>query len=158
MIECLIMRRALAAFLMTLLVAMTSWASACDLSCSLQHFHSLCKLPGTASSVEPEAVPSSDMDMANMDMHDESSLTAQPKSDNGTLHLYANSCTHDPCNETSVSALSKSATERPVHALQLIAFERPSVAAIGWQVTSSVPKRESATLQPLDPLSVNLRI
>ena len=89
-------------------------------------------------------------------MPDESSLTAQPE--NGSVHLHANSCTHNPCNETSVSALSKSVTRHPVHVLQLIALERPTVAAITWQVTGTAPDREPPNLQPFDPLSVNIRL
>jgi hypothetical protein len=148
------MRRSFAALLVILLLAMTSWASACDLSCSLERVHSICKLPGTAASVEG-TVPSSDM--ANMDMPDESSVTSQPESD-GLVHQHINSCTHSPCNETSVSAISKSAAQHSVPALQLIVFERPTVAAITRQVTGASPEKEPPDLQPFDPLSVNLRI
>jgi hypothetical protein len=154
MIECQLMRKAFAALLVTCLLAMTSWASACDLSCSLEQFHSACKLARTTSGKQVEAV-SSDMDMANMNMADEVSMIAQPE--NGLVHLHSNSCTHNPCNETSVSAISKSALH-PVPALQSIAFERPTVAPITWQVTGIAPEREPPNPQPFDPLSVNLRI
>jgi hypothetical protein len=95
------------------------------------------------------------MNMANMVMPDESSMTSQ--SENEPVHLHTNSCTHNPCNETSVSAISKLA-KHPVPALQSIAFERPTVAAITWQVTGIAPEREPPNPQPFDPLSVNLRI
>jgi hypothetical protein len=152
MIEYRTMRRGFAAVLVILLLAMTSWASACDLSCSLERVHSGCKLSGTSASSEPTA---SDMDMANMDMHDDGSVTAQPE--NGLVHLHANSCTHSPCNETSVSAISKSA-QHPVPALQLIAFERLSIAELSWQPSWPQHKVEPPSLQPFDPLAINLRI
>jgi hypothetical protein len=148
------MRRFFAVLIAISILAMTSWASACDLSCSLERFHSVCTLPGTHSG-DQVAVESSDIDMANMDMEmPEDSVNAQPE--NGLVHLHANSCTHNPCNETSVSAISKSA-QHPVRALKLITFERPTVAAITWQVTATL-ERESPDLQPFDPLSVNLRL
>jgi hypothetical protein len=145
---------------MILMVAMTSWASACDLSCSLQQFHSLCKLGTTAAGEQAGASPSSDMAMdANMDMSGESSLIAELGSENGPVHLHANSCTHNPCNETSVSATAKSGTERPqVHALQLFAFQTPPGAAIRSEVTPAAPERASPKLRLFDPLSITLRI
>jgi hypothetical protein len=154
------MRRYFAAAVIILLVMLTSWASACDLSCSLGQFHSVCELRGTAPSAEHiESSPASDMAMnPNMDMPGESSLTSLPQSETGLIHLHANSCTHNPCNETSVSATSKSATEHPVPTLQLTAFELPSIAAMSWLTTQFMPGRASASLQPFDPLSVNLRI
>lgn len=155
MIECVAMRRVFAALLVTCLLAMTSWASACDLSCSLERSHSICKLSGASASSEP--VTASDMDMANMDMHDDGSLTAQPE--NGLIHLHANSCTHNPCNETSVSAISKSATQHPVSALlQAIAFDVPSVVAVSYHSPSFSATQTPLTLQPFDPLTVSLRL
>jgi hypothetical protein len=94
----------------------------------------------------------------NMAMADETSLMPQMGAGNGPAHLHAVSCTHNPCNETSVSAVSKSAAEHPVYALHSIPLERPSVAAINSRATWSVLERESPHFQPFDPLSVNLRI
>ena len=94
----------------------------------------------------------------NMEMPGESSLSSLPESDAGLIHLHANSCTQNPCNETSVSATSKPAIEHPVPTLQLTAFELPSIAAMSWQTTRFMPERASPELQPFDPLSVNLRI
>lgn len=154
------MRRCFAAAVIILIAALTSWASACDLSCSLGQFHSGCKLGGTAPSGEHvESSPSSDMAMnPDMDMPGESSLTSLPQSETGWIHLHANSCTHSPCDETSVSATSKSAIEHPVLAVQLTAFELPSIAAISRQTTRFIPERESPGLPPFDPLSISLRI
>src|SRR5215472_6889582 len=99
MIKCLIMRRFLAALLVMPLLAMTSWASACDLSCSLEPFHSICRL-ATAPSGQQISV-SSDMAMdPNMAMPDETSLMPQMGAGNGPAHAHALSCTHNPCNET----------------------------------------------------------
>lgn len=158
MIECPAMCRTFAALLVILLLAMTSWASACDLSCSLAQFHSKCNLPGTTASVEPEAVPSSDM--AKMDMHNETSLNAQPGSHNGPVHLRVNSCTRSPCNETSVSAISaiSKLAQHSVPALQLIAFDRPPAPVITRQLSWPLSEREPPNSQPFDPLSVSLRL
>jgi hypothetical protein len=152
--------RSFAAVLVFFLSAMTSWASACDLSCSLGQFHSVCELHGTAPSGEHvESSPSSGMAMnPNMDMPRESSMAALPQSETGLIHLHANSCTHNPCNETSASATSKSATEHPLPALQLTAFELPSIAAMSWRTARFMPERASPRLQPFDPLSASLRI
>jgi hypothetical protein len=74
------------------------------------------------------------------------------------LHFHANSCTHSSCNESSTSAIAKSAAQHPIHALILIAFARPIAAAgmlrVGWTTPNSGPP----DLQPFDPLSVSLRI
>lgn len=149
------MRKVFAPLLVACLLAMTSWASACELSCSLERFHSACKLPGTTSG-EQVGAASSDMAMdPSMNMADEGSVTVEPE--NGLIHLHADSCTHNPCNETSVAAVSKAA-QHPVPALQLIACDRQPVATISWQVSWPSPERESLTIQPFDPLSVNLRL
>ena len=145
------MRRGFAAALVVCLVAMSSWASACDLSCSVERFHSVCKLDQTAA-FEPMA---SGMDMTRMDMP-EHSASAHPES-SGSVHLHANSCTHSACNETSISATSKSAPQSaPV--LALTTSERLVTSAITAQVSWSTPEREAPDLQPFNSLSVSLRI
>jgi hypothetical protein len=145
------MHKGFAALLASSVVAMTSWASGCDLSCSLERIHSVCGLGWTAAS-EPM---SPQMDMSSMDMP-EHSLTAQPES-NGLAHLHANSCTHSPCNEISISATWKSAPQ-PAPALALTGFERPLVSAIPGQVRWNIPEQKPPDLQPFDPLAVSLRI
>lgn len=155
-IESGIMRRGFATAVVVLILTMTSWASACDLSCSLEQSHSICKLQGTAPSNERVGASLSEMAMdPNMVMPDEGQPSIQPESENGSTHLHANSCTHNPCNETS-SAISKSA-QHPGPTLQLVAFERPSLAAIRWQITGTALEREPPNSRMFDPLFVNLR-
>ena len=151
-----IMRRAFATTLVILLLAMSSWASACDISCSLERSHSICKLQGTAPSDQVGASLSEMAMDPNMVMPDEGP-SIQAESETGSTHLHANSCTHNSCNETSVSAISKSA-QHPVPALDFVTFERPRVAAITSHITDTAPEREPPNPQPFDPLSVNLRI
>lgn len=93
-----------------------------------------------------------------MVMPNESSPTLQPKSENGSIHLRPDSCTHNSCNETSLSATSHPRTEHLGRALQAIAFEHPVVEPISWQIAWLAPERQSPDLQPFDPLSVTLRI
>ena len=143
------MRRCFAAALVVCLVAMTSWASACDLACSLPQFHSVCRLD-LATSEMPA------MDMSNMGMSEHSQMPDAESA--GSVHLHANLCPHSPCNEISISAISKSATQHPVHALPLIAFERPTASVSVVQVSWITPKSEPPDLQPFDPLAVSLRI
>lgn len=149
------MRRSFAAVLIILVLAMTSWASACDLSCSLRRFHSNCNLQGWAD--RAGAVPSlvTAMD-PKMDMANDASPAAHPQA--GLAHLHDNSCTHNACNETSVSAISKRAPEHRHHAMELVGFDRPTAATIRKESRWPAAEQESPNLQPFDPLSVNLRI
>jgi hypothetical protein len=143
------MRRVLATLLALPLLAMTSWASACDLSCSLQSFHSTCKLDGAAMPSGDQAT-SPDMAMdPNMQMPDMPPTEAP-------VHLHA-TCTHNPCNETSISALSKSA-QHSVAVLQAIALDAPSVATLSYQSPRLSAEQRPPALQPFDPLSVSLRL
>lgn len=144
-----LMRRCFAAALIVCFVAMTSWASACDLACSLPQFHSVCKLDGPAASEMPS------MDMSTMDMSQHSMPDAESL---GSVHLHANSCTQSPCNEASISAVSKSASQHPVHTLPIIAFEHPTSSVSEMQVSWNTPESEPPDLQPFDPLAVSLRI
>ena len=141
------------------LLAMISSASACDLSCSLEQFHSICKLHVTDNSGRQLGSSSSSetaMDH-DMDMSGGGSPTVQPEHENGTIHLHVNSCTHNPCNETSVSA-TNSALQHALATLQLVALEVPSVVSPNGLVIWASPDRQAPTLQPFDPLSVSLRL
>ena len=144
------MRRSFAATVILCLIAMTSWASACDLSCSLERSHSVCKLDAAATSSAVTA--SSDVEM------DPNMVMPEMPSDTGLVHLHADSCTHSPCNQTSLLAISKSAIQHPVHALPTICFERPIGSATVAQASWTDPQRHPPELRPFDPLSVTLRI
>jgi hypothetical protein len=150
-------RRSLAALVIVLLVAMTSWAAACDLSCSIGQFHSVCMLDGGAMPSGAQVRSSSDVTMdPNMAMPEGASVT-QTNAENRLVSLHANSCAHSPCNETSVSSISKSAITHPVRALPVIAFERLTVPAIAAQGSRLALEREPNP-PPFDPLSISLRI
>jgi hypothetical protein len=148
------MRRTLAAFVVILLAAMTSWASACDLACSLAPSHSACEVNGAAASAEHVRSSSETAMDAGMVMSGEMPLAAP----GAALRVRATSCTHSPCDQILISALTKSAAQHPVTALALVALELPVASAgivrAGWPV----PKSEPPDLQPFDPLSVSLRI
>ena len=149
------MRGSLAALLIVVFAATTSWTSGCDLSCSLRQFHSICQIQGAAPSVNQQAASrSSDMAMdPNMAMPAD-----QMGAENSPVGLHDKSCDHSPCNETSVSAISKPDTHHPARDWQLIVFASPSVVATALRVDRSMPEQGSPKLQPFDPLSVNLRI
>jgi hypothetical protein len=157
------MRIAVASLLMTLLVAMTSWASACDLSCSLERSHSVCRLDGAATAstgqVAPRALAGRAQQEMAMDptmvMSDEISAT---QGDTGAPHLHSNSCAHSPCNETSISAISKSATQQPAQTLPFIAFVQAIASSSLMHVSSIAAKQDPPDLPPFDPLSISLRI
>lgn len=156
------MRRAIASLVMTLLVAMTSWASACDLSCSLGKSHSVCKLDGAATASTAPAMSRAlagrarqEMAMdATMVMPDEMAVTQAGSS---APHLHS-SCTHSPCNESSISATSQSATQHPVRAVPVIALVQPVVVSSFAHVSSIGATQEAPDIPPFDPLSVSLRI
>lgn len=145
------MRRVFASAVVVCLMAMSSWASACDLACSLPRFHSGCQPGGSAVS---EAA--SDMDMSNMAMPLHSPA---PNAELlGSVHLHANSCLNGPCKETSISAVSKSAAQHPVQERLFVSSERPTALISNVLVSWPTPKFEAPDLQPFDPLLVSLRI
>ena len=149
-VQSLVVRRVLAILLALPLLAMTSWASACDLSCSLQRFHSTCKLDGAAMpSAEPVTASSNMVMDPNMQMPGMSPTEAP-------VHLHA-TCTHNPCNETSISAISKSA-QHSVPTLQAIALDTPFVASLSYQSLRLWAAQGPPALPPFDPLSVSLRL
>ena len=146
-----LMRRRFAAAIVVCLAAMTSWASACDLACSLPQFHSVCKLDVPTTSEMP---PDMDMSIMNMSRHSQ----AADAESVGPAHLQANSCTHSPCNEISISAVSKSAAQHPVHVLPLVASAQPINSASIALLRSSTTASKPPDLHPFDPLLVSLRI
>lgn len=148
-------RGSLAALFIVLFAATTSWTSACDLSCSLRQFHSICQIQGAAPSINQQAASSS----SDMAMDPNMAMPADhTDAENGPVGLHDKSCDHSPCNETSVSAISKPDTHHPARDWQLIVSASPSVVATALQVDRSIPEQGSPKLQPFDPLSVNLRI
>jgi hypothetical protein len=154
MIEMASMRRVFSALLMILLPAMTSWASACDLSCSLPQFHSSCHWQGPEERAEATH-PSEHVMDTKMEMGEESSAAAEAQ--NGFIYVH-DACTHNSCNESSISAIAKQAPEHRAHGLQFVGLELPTVRLIRSQKLRIVNKEGPPNLQPFDPLSVNLRI
>jgi hypothetical protein len=150
------MRKGFATLLVLFLSTMTCWASACDLSCAFQRFHAACAADqGIAP--QPSVAVASDPPMANINMP--GSSTSTQVQTGGSIHLHENSCTHSPCNETSVSAVSKSATHHFVRALHSLGFVVPAAAVVvqlpvNWRASELQPPK----LSPVDPLSVSLRI
>jgi hypothetical protein len=148
------LRRAFSALLIILLPAMTSWASACDLSCSFPQFHSVCHPQDQEEPSEADLSAQQAMD-AKMEMSD--LISAGAPSQNGSIYLH-DPCTHNSCNELSISAIAKRAPEHRAHGLQFAGLELPAVGLIHSQKLRIVNKESRPNLQPFDPLSVNLRI
>lgn len=149
-------RGLLATVLTISLLALSSWASACDLSCSLQSFHPACQSATAQTEDQETGVMSVGMDMSQESRTD----LAEASSDSqvGMVLLKDVSCTHEVCGQASISASAvgtdhgqfKSTHGAAVSAIQLsVNLLRPS-----YMKTEASPPNISA----ISPISINLRI
>jgi len=102
-------RRAFSAILIVFLFLMSSWASACDLSCTLAKRHSGCQTQSASSPKQPSAdsMPA-DMPMGEdmeipqgQDSHiSDSDFTRSA----AMAHWGSKACAHEPCSQISVFA------------------------------------------------------
>ena len=137
-------RRSLAVLITVFLLAMSSWASACDLSCSLAKFHSGCQTQGASSQEEltAETMPA-DMPMGQ-DMK-----TAQEH--DYQVHLDTKLCMHEPCSLISTPASPPQADHSQLNSLHWIAISisSPVNLWIGFhwiRVGASPPKLPATPL------------
>ncbi len=102
-------RRAFSAILIVSLFLMASWASACDLSCTLAKLHSGCQTDSASSSEQPTA----DSMPADMPMGEDMETPQGQDSHAGDSDVTRNAamahwdskvCVHEPCSQISVSA------------------------------------------------------
>jgi hypothetical protein len=103
-------RRAFSAILIVPLFVVSSWASACDLSCTLAKLHSGCQTQSASSPEQPTAqsMPA-DMPMGEgmqtpqgYDSHTVESDLSRSAAMN---HWDTKLCIHEPCSQVSASAL-----------------------------------------------------
>jgi hypothetical protein len=157
------LRKTCAVLVAVFMLALSSWAGACDVSCSLGQLHSGC---GSSPIDAADAIQTSAMP-ADMDMRPEqgipeanSSLFTSSTKNNMAHHLDAMSlCEHAPCNQDSLSGPSSPRVERrSVQSTPAI----PMVAIQPDQLDLSAP-RTNILLRPpgffaMDPLSIALRV
>ena len=157
------LRKTCAVLIAVVLLALSSWAGACDVSCSLAQFHSGC---GSSAASDAEvaraAAMPADMDMGPMQESSElnSGLSATLANDGMSHHpALTRQCEQSPCNRDSVSAPQTPRLER-ISSLQLA-----TVIANTIQLDNLSPSKIflSSHQRPpgftaLDPLSVPLRV
>ena len=148
---------ALAIVLATSLLCVSSWASACELSCSLAHSYPLSESAGATSAAQATEIASFGMNAPHS--HCGHAKTAGP-SNSATPHFEsASNCAGAPCAQ--VQALSSPVNGRDVAELKGVHFAvLASVPAGASNSLFRSYKRDCApiNLLPLDPLSVGLRI
>src|SRR5450759_898928 len=151
------LRNALAIVLATSLLSVSSWASMCELSCSLSHGYPVSKPTTASSAAQANEVNTSGTNTPHS--HCGHAKTASPG--NATNHSFENTsrCTNAPCAQAQ--SLSSPVNGRDgsqpggVHFTVLA-----PVPAVASNILFGKAKHERALtkLLPLDPLSVGLRI
>jgi len=145
----------IAGFLVAILLAMSSWSSACDLSCALASRHIGSETAQPAASQKAEAADAAPMDMLHC-MHD---AAAGDTRSSEAPAVAATPCLHDICRQTAVSTAAKRCTvgaERRAAASIVVALAQPPHSgALRPLVEREYPPPRTS---PLDPLSLSLRI
>jgi hypothetical protein len=145
-----------AGLLATLLLAMSSWSSACDLSCSLASRHLGCETSQTA-----QAQPPAEDAAAKMDM--EHCLHATPPASGEQLAaaptVTAVPCLHEACRQAAVSTAAKHSGQGTRQnaarwAMLVITDAAPPSAFFRSMERDNLPPK----IPPLDLLSASLRI
>jgi len=151
------LKGSLAAVLTIFLLAMSSWGSACDLSCSLQTLHSFgCQsASGLAEHQQTETMP------AGMDMSQQSHTDlaeAQSDSQAGIVLLHDGSCTHEKCSQASVSVSAVRSDHGQFKRADVTAVSviqpRVSLLLASYIKTETSPPDTPA----ISPVSIHLRI
>ena len=146
---------AIAGFLIAVLLAMSSWSSACDLSCALKSRHVGCAAEQTSSA--KNAAPTgatAEMDMSHC-IHAARSDEELPADQS----LSVNPCAHDACRLIAVSTPAKNSAARLQQRSTASMFAvsvQPLVSHPNTQFTEREyppPKTSS-----FDRLSITLRI
>lgn len=179
-------RQSLAAVIAFLFLSVSSWAAACDISCSFQQTHSACQTTGNAQKSEASDSMPADMDMMDMagqhaTLPDTKNTTTVPKSPSHNMSMdhgrcehigrpesrpavaflqarSYGSCTYDPCYQSATSASADSGLNRI--AITGIAFATANTAALPVPdlLTHWAESERPPKISPVDPLSFSLRI
>jgi len=146
--------------LAVLLLAMSSWSSACDLSCSLASHHLGCEASQTAQTPQTAEAAASQMDMQDCPH----AASVAPDLASGEQPAAAPSlttapCLHEACRQAGVSTAAKRGANRAQRSTAhwtAMAIAQPAVcSALFRPVEREDPPPETP---PLVPLSTNLRI
>ena len=147
-------RALLTAALSLLLFSMSCWASACDLSCSLDALGPGCEGTNASQPNQQQAAPMADMQMSHGQMGD------MAKAGNVLLRSHpSRSCAHESCDQTALSGRTVPSVDRPQvsHVRSVVVFAlrvaRPSLH-LQWTRDETPPPRNGADR----PLSISLRI
>lgn len=154
----------LAGLLSALLLAMSSWASACDLSCSLQQLHSSCQTQSAASSRERTAESASSnagmgYDMAMPPEHSDHMTMAESDAKAAMVHLVATACTHRACDQgLSLASVRDGKDRTQLQSVQSVAVDTAHVPILSLGIRGIEPQEGPPPLGPVNPLFVSLRI
>ena len=166
-------RNMLAASLAVLLLTMSSWASACDLSCALMALHSGCPTSATMSGTSPAAhqatqqgmQPAQDamaagMDMDHMAMPDDSAMNSTASDATAAAQLAGvAACSQSPCSRITLSvAPQRSVAHSPLPLAQTVTAAVSPLAVISQTSRTNPSNTSSPKLNPFDPLDTSLRI
>jgi hypothetical protein len=157
-------RKAFSAILILSLFVVSSWASACDLSCTLAKFHSGCQTQSASSSIQPtsSSMPA-DMPMGK-DMgtaQGEHSHTGDSDfSRNAAMaHWDSKVCDHGPCSLISVSGFPPQVDHSQRNSLHwtIISISSPLSLSIAfrWIRIGPTPPKLLATL-PLRTIALRI--
>jgi hypothetical protein len=121
------LRKAFSTILIVSLFLMSSWASACDLSCTLTRLHSGCQTQSTSSPKELSA----DSMPADMPMGENMGTTQGQDSRSGDSDVSHNAamghwnsklCVHEPCSQISAPAFPPQVDPSRLNSLHSIAI------------------------------------
>jgi hypothetical protein len=147
-------KSSVAGLLVAVLLAMSSWSSACDLSCALKGSHPGCKTEQTEVAKKAASNDAgAEMDMSHcMHATDANEEAATDQS------LSATPCSHDACQPTAVYTAAKG------FAMHLQHYATPSLFPASMPSLTSHSKRFTQREYPppktasFDPISISLRI
>lgn len=141
--------------LATALLAMTSWASACDLSCSLQRLHSGCLLNASTEGQEAGSM-SAEMNMGQE--NPAATVEADSTRHLGMILLMDVSCGHELCGRSSVAASAVGSDHRELNSSHMPAVSTMHpplrlLKSLSIRTEASPPK-----IAAISSISTNLRI
>jgi hypothetical protein len=139
-----------------LLLLMSSWAPACDLSCSLQPVHSQCQAAKANRVDNRGAEPTTAMP------RDHCTHASKPESGIRTSidhPLAVSSCAHEPCSQTSTTAAAVGGVDRTqVKEVHSVVVSTVYLAESSIHLRSIRGEAPPANIGTVVPLSVILRI
>lgn len=137
------------------LLAMSSWASACDLSCSLQKLHSGCPTNAPAEEKPAGIMPAGmSMGLENPKAITEGDLAPQA----AMILLMDVSCTHERCSRTSISASAVSTDHGEFQSARMPAVSVTPLLPRLLQGFSIRTEASPPKIAAISPVSIHLRI